>query len=70
MTKILEEEEYMQSISTWFRRAVCRSREERGASAVEYALIAGLIAVAIVVVLQSLGTDLVAVFEKIQEALK
>lgn len=38
-------------------------REEEGASAVEYGLIIGLIAVALVVVLGSMGTGLQAKFQ-------
>lgn len=37
-------------------------RDEEGASAIEYALIAGLIAVAIVATLTTLGTDISTLF--------
>lgn len=40
-------------------------RDEEGASAIEYALIAGLIAVAIATVLTPLGDKLVALFTSI-----
>lgn len=39
--------------------------DENGASAVEYGLIVGLIAVVIIVAVSSLGTQLKAVFEDI-----
>lgn len=42
---------------------------EKGASAVEYALIAGLIAVAIIAAVTLVGTDLTATFTKITDAL-
>lgn len=42
-------------------------RDEEGASAIEYGLIAGLIAVAIVSVLLLLRPDLVGIFESAQE---
>lgn len=52
------------------KRAVIQFlRNEQGASAVEYGLIAGLIAVAIVAVLTTVGTDLVGVFQSIVTAL-
>lgn len=40
-------------------------REDEGASAVEYGLIVGLIAVVIVTVLTSTGTSLNTLFEKV-----
>lgn len=46
-----------------------KSREEKGASAVEYALIAGLIAVAIIAAVQTLGTDISGVFTDISTQL-
>ena len=42
---------------------------EKGASAVEYALIAGLIAVVIIAAVTLLGTDLRDTFTKITDAL-
>lgn len=45
-------------------------RNEEGVTAIEYALIAALIAVAIVVVLGVVGTDLTAVFQTIADALE
>ncbi len=44
-------------------------REEDGATAIEYGLIAALIAVAIVAVLLTLGPQLSAVFTKVQTTL-
>lgn len=40
-------------------------RDEEGATAIEYGLIAGLIAVALVTTLTTLGTDLGALFTSI-----
>jgi len=45
-------------------------REEEGATAIEYGLIASLIAVAIVAVLLTLGPQLKAVFQSVQDNLK
>lgn len=45
-------------------------RDEEGATAIEYGLIASLIAVAIVGVLVTLGPQLKAVFQKVQDNLK
>lgn len=44
-------------------------KSEKGASAVEYALIAGLIAVVIIGAVTLVGTDLTATFTKITDAL-
>ncbi|MCC2636750.1 MAG: Flp/Fap pilin component [Moraxellaceae bacterium] len=45
-------------------------QREEGVTAIEYALIAALIAVTIVTILGVVGTDLNAVFSAISEALK
>lgn len=42
--------------------------DEDGATAIEYGLIAGLIAVAIIATLTAVGTDLKAMFKKVSEA--
>lgn len=44
-------------------------KEEEGATAIEYGLIASLIAVAIVAALMTLGTDLKGVFETVSDKL-
>jgi len=44
-------------------------KDEDGATAIEYGLIAGLIAVAIMVAVETLGGGLTAVFESISEKL-
>ena len=44
-------------------------RDEEGATAIEYGLIAGLISIAIVTVLTTLGTDLSGLFGKISTEL-
>ena len=51
--------------------AVARTRaeEEKGATAVEYGLLVGLIAVAIIVTVGLLGTQLNGLFESIKNAL-
>lgn len=45
-------------------------RDEEGATAIEYGLIASLISVAIVAVLLTLGPQLKAVFQAVQDNLK
>jgi len=45
-------------------------RDESGATAIEYGLIAGLISVVIIVVLTTIGTNLQAKFQAIATALK
>ena len=45
------------------------SREEEGATAVEYGLMVGLIAVAIIVAVMTLGGDLAALFTDVGEEL-
>ena len=45
------------------------AKDESGATAIEYGLIAGLIAVALVTILMSTETSLEGVFTKIQTAL-
>lgn len=44
--------------------------DEEGATAIEYGLIAGLIAVALIATLTALGTDLGALFTKVSTELK
>ncbi|MDE3177481.1 MAG: Flp family type IVb pilin [Pseudomonadota bacterium] len=45
-------------------------RAEEGATAIEYALIASLIAIALVTILTNLGTQLSATFSEVSSALK
>jgi len=45
-------------------------KEEGGATAIEYGLIASLISVAIVAVLVALGPKLTEVFQKVHDSLK
>ena len=45
-------------------------RDESGATAIEYGLIAAGIAVAIITVVQGLGTKLTSTFESVKGALK
>lgn len=44
--------------------------DEEGATAIEYGLIAGLISVAIVAILTTLGEDLTDIFTKISEEIQ
>lgn len=44
-------------------------KEEEGATAIEYGLIAALIAVAIIVAVRAVGTDLVTTFNSIADGL-
>lgn len=46
------------------------ANDESGATAIEYGLIAGLIAVAIIGAVQTLGGDLKGIFENISTKLK
>jgi pilus assembly protein Flp/PilA len=48
----------------------CFLREESGATAIEYGLIAAGIAVAIIVAVQTLGTNLNTTFSSVSTALK
>ena len=45
-------------------------QDEEGATAIEYGLIAGLIAVVIIAAVTALGTEIKTVFEKIGTAIK
>ncbi|MCQ4325822.1 Flp family type IVb pilin [Stutzerimonas stutzeri] len=56
-------------ISLYYRIQTFLRREE-GASAIEYGIIAGLIAVAIITGAGLIGDNLADVFDRIQEALK
>jgi len=57
----------MINLIRWFLTSIKR---ERGATAIEYALMVALIAVAIIVTVGLLGGQLNAVFKAITEALK
>jgi pilus assembly protein Flp/PilA len=45
-------------------------RDESGATAIEYGLIAALIAVVIITVVKSVGTQLSSTFQSVQDGLK
>ena len=45
------------------------AREEDGVTAIEYGLIAALIAVAIIVAVTAIGTELNVIFEKVRKGL-
>jgi pilus assembly protein Flp/PilA len=51
------------------RKLIGFVKQEDGATAIEYGLLASLIAVVIVVALQALGPQLVATFNKVTAAL-
>ncbi|MBF6991667.1 Flp family type IVb pilin [Cupriavidus sp. IK-TO18] len=57
----------MQKLTTMFKQFI---RDEEGVTAIEYGLIAALIAVAIIVTVKAVGTDLNAVFTKVSTELK
>ncbi|XYK82531.1 MAG: Flp family type IVb pilin [Labrenzia sp.] len=46
------------------------AKDESGATAIEYGLIAGLLSVAIIAILVSMGGSLTAIFNSIDTALK
>jgi pilus assembly protein Flp/PilA len=46
------------------------AKDEAGATAIEYALIASLIAIALITILTNLGTKLSAEFSEVSSALK
>ena len=50
-------------------RLNCLVRDEKGATAIEYGLIAGLIAVVIITAVGLIGTDLKGMFEYISTSL-
>jgi pilus assembly protein Flp/PilA len=60
----------MQNIMLWinFKLAELRDREE-GATAVEYGLMVGLIAVAIIATVQALGIELDGLFQEVADAI-
>lgn len=45
------------------------AKDESGATAIEYGLIAGFISIAIIAVLPTIGTRLLGVFTRVQNAL-
>jgi pilus assembly protein Flp/PilA len=53
------------AVQNWFARL----RDERGAAAVEYGLMVGLIAAVIVLTVTSLGTKVNGLFDKVVKAL-
>jgi pilus assembly protein Flp/PilA len=56
-------------MKTYFQKAVNFLQDEEGASAIEYALLVGLIAVAIVAAVTALGTKVASTFSKATTAL-
>ncbi|MFA4903032.1 MAG: Flp family type IVb pilin [Desulfobaccales bacterium] len=56
-------------MQTYFQKTMTFLRDEEGASAIEYALLVGLIAVAIVAAVTALGTKVASTFSKATTAL-
>jgi pilus assembly protein Flp/PilA len=56
-------------MQTYLQKTVNFLRDEEGASAIEYALLVGLIAVAIVAAVTALGTKVASTFSKATTAL-
>jgi pilus assembly protein Flp/PilA len=52
-------------MQTYFQKTMTFLRDEEGASAIEYALLVGLIAVAIVAAVTALGTKVAGTFTSI-----
>jgi pilus assembly protein Flp/PilA len=52
-------------MQTYFQKTMTFLRDEEGASAIEYALLVGLIAVAIVAAVTALGTKVASTFSTI-----
>jgi pilus assembly protein Flp/PilA len=50
-------------------RVLKKLKDEKGATAIEYGLIAALIAIAIIAALQALGLRLVEIFQNVANAL-
>lgn len=56
-------------LATWLQNRLSEVRNENGATAIEYGLLAALIAAVIIVFVALLGDELSAVFEDIYEAI-
>jgi pilus assembly protein Flp/PilA len=56
-------------MQTYFQKTMAFLRDEEGASAIEYALLVGLIAVAIVAAVTALGTKVAGTFSKVTGSL-
>jgi pilus assembly protein Flp/PilA len=54
-------------VTTWWNDLKARAQEERGATAVEYALMVALIAVVIIAAVTLLGTEASETFDNVQE---
>lgn len=59
----------MTRMSTWAHRVRTQMADESGASAIEYALIAGLIAAVLITALTDTGTGVRTMFESVTDAL-
>lgn len=59
----------MVALKLWFVDKLVALRKEDGAAAVEYGLLVGLIAVAIIATVTLLGDELVAMFDAVAGAL-
>ena len=56
------------TVRAWLEARMDEDRE-RGATMIEYGLLAGLISIAALVALQAIGPDLLAIFNKVAAAL-
>lgn len=56
-------------MQTYFQKTMAFLRDEEGASAIEYALLVGLIAVAIVAAVTTLGNNVKGAFTKASNAI-
>lgn len=59
----------MVALKLWFEYRLGGLRKEDGAAAVEYGLLVGLIAVAIIITVTALGTQLNSMFSRVTDAL-
>ena len=67
MAEIRNNKKGGRSMFKWFKKLI---KSEEGASAVEYGLIAALIAAVIIAAVTTLGTKIASVFQSIANAIK
>ena len=60
---------FLSYVQTFLTRTVKREDDDRGATAVEYGLMVALIAIVIIAAVTLLGTNLLALFQEIADAL-
>ena len=59
----------MLKMMVWFQQALWSVKNQKGATAIEYGLLAGLISVVIIVAVTTVGTELNRVFDVIGDKL-